>query len=270
MLAAVPAADAAPRARIPYQPFGTAIYRREMRASLGEGVAVGEIIDDFHHFRATLHHDGTRITGIRGEAVRYPWTTCPGADQPLRRLVGLRLESSLRAPGRHTPQRAQCTHLFDAACLAAARVARGVGSVVYAISVPDRVDGRTRVATSRDGSPVFAWDVVEAEIAGPDPFTGRSIGSGFAQWAEAALDPDTAEAALLTQRACVIAGGRTMDLEGVPRAALVQPNPMGKCHTYQPDTVEKGDRVVGSIRNLTHETDILAASLASAREAVAD
>ena len=61
-----------------------------------------------------------------------------------------------------------------------------------------------------------------------------------------------------------------MDLEGVPRAALVQPNPMGKCHTYQPDTVEKGDRVVGSIRNLTHETDILAASLASAREAVAD
>jgi hypothetical protein len=252
----------APKGRVPYQPYGSGIYRREVRVEARPGCATGELVDDFHHFRARIWHDGARVLEVRGEALRHPWTTCAGAAQPLRRLIGIRLAASPRAAAAHTQARAQCTHLFDAASLAIARAARGGGGRVYRIAVPDRVEGRTRATLERDGSPLLAWELAGPGIVAPEPFAGRALrGSGFADWAEGALEPELAEAALVLQRACAIAAGRAMDLEGIPRAADVPLAPLGACHTYAPGVVERALRVVGSARNLSCASDLRAASL---------
>ena len=47
----------------------------------------------------------------------------PGDDSGM--VAGLTIDASLRTLARHTNPRAQCTHLFDAACLAVAFVAAG-------------------------------------------------------------------------------------------------------------------------------------------------
>ena len=248
-------------ARISYQPLGTAVYRREVRAEVGDGSAVGEVIDDFHHFRALVRHDGERVTGVEGETLRHPWVTCAEATEPLQRLVGTLLEKSLRGPGQHTAVRAQCTHLFDAACLAIARVGRRAGSVVYSVAIPDRQQGRTRVEISRDGQPLYSWELDWMEIVSPDPFSGRGIRAGLAAWAEAELGAESAEAVMVLQRACIISMGRFVDLEGMARADAVEHGPMGQCHTYTPGIVERGFRVVGSVRNFTREKQLRAASL---------
>jgi hypothetical protein len=257
-------------ARTPYVPYGSGVYRREVSVRMPQpGTAVGEVIDDFHHFRASVHHDGARVTAAHGEALRHPWTTCAGASLPLRRLEGMPLAGagSLRAAAGHTNWRAQCTHLFDAAALAIARSARGAGPVTYRIAAPDLRDGRGSIELQRDGRPLLAWNLDGVRITGPEPYADRLLrGGGLADWAEAELDAELAEAVLVLQRAATISIARTIDLERIDRADGVQPrNPMGQCHTYTPGTVEHAWRMRGSVRNLTGVDDLRAASLRPGR-----
>lgn len=235
--------------RTPYLPYGGASYRRELVARCEPGCAVGELVDDFHHFRASVFHDGVRVTRVAGEAVRHPWLTCAGATVPLQRLAGMPLSTSLRAAARHTRWRDQCTHLFDAASLAVVAVARGFSLRHWSIAVPDRVKGRTRATLACDGAELLVWEVEDGLIRGGAPFGGRRVASGFADWAEAELDPDLALAALLLQRALVISMGRSIDLEAAERADSLATTPLDQCHTYQAGTVERAFRMRGSIRN---------------------
>ena len=251
--------------RTPYAPYGSAVFRRELRARLSPGLAVGELIDDFHHFRAFVHHDGKRITDIRAETPRYPWTTCPAAGEVLRGLVGAPLSDNVRGPAAHTRARSQCTHLFDAACLAIARAGRDVGDVTYRVAFPDRKDGRSTAAFARNGEPLLEWKLRGFEIEDPAPFAGRSILRGFADWVAETFDPEQAEAIYLFQRACVIAGGREIDIEAVSRADLGAHVPMGVCHSYQPENASQAFRMAGTVRNLSDEADLEAASLSPAK-----
>lgn len=227
-----------------------------------DGSAVGELIDDFHHFCATIEHDGHRITRVAGEGLRIPWETCAGAGDPLRGLEGAPLETSIRAVARHAPSRLQCTHLYDAACIAAARAGRGAPSVVYRAIVPDRVEGRTRATLARDGREILAWDLEGYTIVAPDPFRGRALmGGGLAAWAEGAFDADTAEAVLLLNRASIFASGRGMDLDDAPRAIDVPGTSLGVCHTYSEAHGPVSYRVVGSARHIADADDARRASL---------
>ena len=63
-------------------------FCREIHVTVTPRRAVGELIDDFHHFRATIDHDGKRVTSVVGEALRIPWQTCGGAVNPVRGLAG--------------------------------------------------------------------------------------------------------------------------------------------------------------------------------------
>lgn len=248
------------------RPYGEGIYRRELSVRMpGPGRVVGELVDDFHHFRAQLEHDGRCITRAHGAAVRHPWVTCAEAAAPLRRLEGMALAGagSLRAAARHTSARAQCTHLFDAAALAIARLARGAGPVVYRIAVPDVVDERTRPQLWCDGELLLDWRVKGFEVEAPEPFTGQLLrGGGLAAWAEAELPPELAEPALLLQRSCTIARGRALDIEAFDRADRMAPRAMeGACHTYTPGVVERAWRMLGTRRELTDVDDIRAASV---------
>jgi hypothetical protein len=137
------------------------------------------------------------------------------------------------------------------------------------VEAPDLRDGRGRIALERDGLPLLAWDLDGLRITAPEPFAGQLLrGGAFADWVEAELDAELAEAVLVLHRAATISGARLIDLELIDRADGVQPrNPMGQCHTYTPGTVEHGWRMRGSVRNLTGVDDLLGASLEPQRSA---
>jgi hypothetical protein len=112
----------------------------------------GELVDDFHHFRVSIAHDGTRVTGIDGEAVRHPWTTCPDALGPLRSLEGAPLTTSAVELGDHGDPRSTCTHWFDLTGLAIAHAAAGRDRRRYDVVVPDR-DAELRTTATVARSP---------------------------------------------------------------------------------------------------------------------
>jgi hypothetical protein len=237
--------------RIPARPsYGEGSFHRCIRLERAPGAVRGELQDDFHHFAVTLRHDAGRVTEAAGEAHRFPWTTCPGAVDPLRSLSGMPLTRSLLAIARYTDPRAQCTHLFDVASLAVTLAARPRDSLFYEIQVPDRRGGATTATLLRDGEPLLCWRIEGAEVVEPAPFAGRRLhGGGFADWAESALDPEGAEAALVLRRAVVIAMGRGYDMDRVPEAKSFASATGIGCYTFHPARVGEARRIVGSTRD---------------------
>ncbi len=71
------------------------LYRRKTIADAGPFETVAAMEDDFHHFTVRVRHDGSHVTEVTGEAVRFPWTTCPGAIAKLDELIGTPLFPTL-------------------------------------------------------------------------------------------------------------------------------------------------------------------------------
>lgn len=238
--------------------YGRGIYRRRIRIEQVErrrdgGILIGELEDDFHHFRATLTHDGREVTGVRGEAIRIPWTTCAGAAESLQALRGAPLLPSAADVARHADPRTQCTHLYDAAVLAIANAVRGNTRRIYDATIPDRIDGRARVTLARDGEPILEWQVDGMQILEPAPYTGQGMLAGFVRWCYASLDIDDAEAAQVLRRAVFIGLGRHYDFDRIPRASGFA-GVAGICHTFDGERVEGAERVAGTVRDL-RDTD---------------
>lgn len=235
------------------RPYGTGVYRRRITLDApAPGQVTGELRDDFHHFRVLLGHDGTHVTAIAGEAVRFPWTTCPSAAAELRGLVGTALPTRASAIAAVLPARENCTHLYDLAGLALAHAGTGRTSRTYDLAVPDRVEDRTVATLARDGEHLLTWTVLGQGIDGPPPFAGQRLrGGGFIAWADAQLDPDTAEAAVVLRRALAIAMGRAMDLDAVARAEDLGETMTGTCYTFSTRRYPVSFRVKGSVRDFT-------------------
>ena len=230
--------------------FGTGVYRRRVRmVTTAPGTVVAELEDDYHHFRATVTHDGADVTGCVGEAIRYPWGTCPGATGLLTQLVGMELSSSSVAVGGHADVAEQCTHLFDLAGLAVAHAYAGRERREYDMAVADRKGDVSEPRLSRDGEPLLTWTVEGDVITGPDPYAGVSLRRGFMAWASSELDPDAAEAAIVLRRATMISWGRHVSLDDVSRASELGIALQGRCHTFSEAHVEQAVRM----RETTHD-----------------
>jgi hypothetical protein len=246
----IPLADPARR--------GTGVYRRRIRLeTVAPGVVAAELEDDYHHFACTLEHDATQVTACRGEAIRYPWGTCPGATGLVAQLVGMPLAPSSIAVGGHAEVAEQCTHLFDLAGLAVAHAWSGRERRLYAMDVPERSGTITRPRLTRDGAPLLEWTVDGDTITEPVPFAGRSLRGGFMPWAEQTLGPDTAEAAIALRRATMISWGRAVRLDDVASAADLGPVLQGRCHTFSEAHVHDATRMVGSTLDFTDAPDRL-------------
>ena len=228
-------------------------YRRRIRmtASPDHAAVTAELEDDFHHFRVTVAHDGARVTGVVGAGVRFPWSTCPFAAERLEPLVGMPLSTRSTAVGDVVSARDNCTHMFDLAGLAVAHATRGGDRRQYDVAVSDPIDHRRQATLDRDGEALLAWVVDDHTILEPSPFGGQALRGGFLAWAEAALDPDTAEAAIVLRRACHIAHGRIQDLDVYDDASPLLPIMSGACFTFQPERAPGARRMKGTIRDFT-------------------
>lgn len=236
--------------------YGQGSYRRCILLEADAGRVTAELADDFHHFGVRLDSEGGRVSHVEGEDVRVPWTTCPGALAPLQALRGAALSTSFIEVSRYSDPKAQCTHLYDLACLAichAARQARGGAATRrYDIVLPDRRSSATRPVLSRDGEVLLEWSILGQQIdeARPAAFAGLSLGgTGFHRFVRRELDEDLAEATLVLRRAIFIGLGRRYDFDQMPTARAFEPIVGSACHTFDPSRIDQAERIVGSVRD---------------------
>lgn len=240
--------------------YGTGCYRRRIRLESETSSVVGELADDFHHFAVELSIEDGRVADVRGQDIRVPWTTCPGAVEPLRKMIGAELATPLSALTRHTQARAQCTHLHDLTCLAIAHAARsergGPAVRVYDVELPDRVQGRTTPTLRTDGQASLAWTVEGSAIVDSTPpafvdhpLSGRGFQEALARLSDS--DPDLAEAAWILQRAVFVGTGRRHDFEQMPDATHFAPVVGAACHSFSEERVQSALRIYGTVRDFT-------------------
>jgi len=247
-------------------PYREGWYRRRIRlVATRSGEVEAALEDDFHHFEVTLRHDGSRAVAVDARSRRWPWSTCPGAAEPLHALEGMALSPRCLAVGERTNPRANCTHMFDLAGLAVAHAARtdagGASRRQYDAEVPygaTASDGEpATVRLWRDGEPVLEWTLVGPGIADPQTYADAPWRGGFFRWADATLPIDEAEAAIVLRRACEIGMGRGMDLDAYDTAEGLGPMMAGICHTMQPGVIEVALRKKGSVRDFSDDADAL-------------
>ncbi len=248
-----------PRHEIPARSdYGHGCYRRTILVEAAAGEVRGELADDFHHFAVRVRHDDAAVCEIDGEPVRVPWTTCPGALTPLRRMEGVALELPLLELLRHSPAREQCTHWHDLACLAIAHAARaargGPAARRYDFAMPDREGRATTCSLARDEEPCARWHLEGMQIVEADDasFAGLKIGTApFREHLARITDPEALEAAWVLQRAFFIGLGRQHDFERMPTAEVFGAMVGGSCHTYSPERMASGERIRGTVRDFT-------------------
>ena len=235
---------------------GSSIYRRRIRLMAESGSASAELEDDFHHFVARIEHDGERVTRVTGEAVRFPWTTCPGAVLPLAVLEGTVLTRDLQRLSAEVDLKSQSTHLFDAATLAIALVASGRSHCVYDAEVPEPRDGVMSVRLSRDGKSLLEWRLKSFTVQTAGPLEGcLLVGSAFSEAVQSLADPGAIEPVLVLRRAVLISMARTFDMDQVSNPRAFAEAIGARCHTFSEEHASHAKRIVGANRDFSDGPD---------------
>lgn len=200
-------------------------FTRRFRVTPGEGQSTAALEDDFHCMAVTLHHDGVTVTRVEAHTERAPWTTCLGAPAMLvETFAGKPLADAVRAGDK----RANCTHLYDMAVLAATH-AHDARALVYDIFAGDDADGRSETEIRRDGRLIHRWTIADDVIVAPEGPAGRRLLS-MRDWIET-LSGEEREAARILQWASLVAHGRRYDPATRGEATQMPPS----CYTFQPE-----------------------------------
>lgn len=223
-------------------------FCRSIEITADDRSASTEVEDDFHHFMVTLEHARGVVTAIGHRAIRYPWSLCPAAGNQLQALVGLPLDGDLRTVLAQGDIRANCTHMFDLACLAVTAAARGLARRRYDMAVEVLTPVQRAATLARDDGFRLAWTIEGTEIADPAPFAGIGLKRGFVDWAADTLARDEAEAAILLRRAVFLSGGLRRDLDEAENAAQGA-RTMGGCFVMREGIAEHALRIKGATRD---------------------
>ena len=231
----------AARPGLKQKPWGA--YRRAIRIAADSGVVCAEMEDDIHHFRLTLTHDGGVAIALMGEAIRTPWTNCPGALPGLSTLNGKTFDHLLTLA---TVERSeQCMHLYDLVLLAVNHAGQDQFRRHYRIE-GDYDAAPPRMQLWRDGAELLSWSEAQGQIYGSayDGMALKDLGPIIA-----AASPDEAEALLVLRRATLIAGVRVFEMDRFASADAINPNAPPVCYARQPQRSPDALRVYGSARD---------------------
>ncbi|MBW2940751.1 DUF2889 domain-containing protein [Zhongshania aquimaris] len=234
--------------------YGLGRYRRRIRlTSIGNSVH-GELEDSNHAFRCEISHDGERVTDIQSEVLRIPFNTCPGASEPIRKLIGLSLCDDIQELIPHTDTSGNCTHLLDLALLAIRHARRQESERVYDICIEDQQGEQTAQAEIlANGELVHSWQTHNWEIIEPAPLTGKVLYKGFSQWASATFSGDIKEAAFALQKGYFVSSARRYNINaqaGLPAAEHMDVM-LGACYSYSSPQIEVALRTANSARDFS-------------------
>lgn len=213
----------------------------------GPGWIGGALEDDMHRFHMRFDHKDGRIVAVKAQALRHPWSECPGAAPHIAgELTGeLLSDVANRDPSLH------CTHLFDLAVVMAAH-AGDSEPTRFDMRVADRVAGRTTATLERNGVECVRWYLDELAISGGEPWDGKDL-KRLSQW-KRELAPELAELATILRRAVFISGGRQFEATS-DRANHMGDFRQGVCFNYQPPQIDR------SVRNKVWRKDFSASGL---------
>ncbi len=234
--------------------YGHGVYRRRIRLEQGDGCVHGALEDTNHGFRVTVHHNGSTVTAIDAQPLRIPYTSCPGAIEPIKGFVGTSIHASLRDLNFHMPPSSNCTHLLDLTVMSIRHAANATPVRQWDIAVTDLTDTQDAICTvHRDGKPIFCWQARDLKLTHPPEFKGNAFYLGFGKWATQVFSGDELEAAFILQKGYFVSLARIFDVDKLAgEPALASKASMGgACYTYSSPAIEHGVRSSGSIRDFS-------------------
>lgn len=223
------------------KPWGC--YRRAVRIASDGSVVHAEMEDDVHHFALTLTHQHGIVVDVTGEAIRTPWSICPGALEVLGQLQGKSIGQLIALP---TPARAQqCMHLYDLVLLAARHAEKQAFVRQYRVE-GDYDQSPPLMRLWCDDIELLSWSIAKGRIIG-SRYDGLPLNK--LSDAIAALPEQDAEAALILRRSSLIAAVRALDLDKYRDADELNPDAPAVCYARQPERSADAARSVGSGRD---------------------
>lgn len=230
--------------------YGEGCFRRHIRLRASESEVLAELEDHHHAFRLTLQHDGQQLTAIHAETLRIPFSTCPGAVEPLQALRGLPISDDSDLLIANSNPTANCTHLYDLALLAIAQAARGPGERNYEIRIDDEQgDAPNAAEICVDGELVHRWLCRDWVIQAPEALAGNVLFKGFTKWAGTTFSGDAKRAAFALQKGYFVASARRYNLNAIAGEAAndARDYMYGACYTYTSPQIEKAVRLPDTV-----------------------
>jgi hypothetical protein len=242
--------------------YGTGAYRRRIRLEQIDAHTVfGALEDTNHGFTVTVTHDGEYVTAIDAQTKRIPYTSCPGAVEPIKGYIGTSIHASLRDLNFHMPPSSNCTHLLDLTLMAIRHAPAPNPVRQWDIHITDQTDQRDAICTvQRDGVQIFQWQARDLQLTQPQEFAGNPFYLGFGKWATKHFtDLDELEAAFILQKGYFVSLARFFDVEKLAgEPALASKEGMGgACYTYSYPAIEQGVRTSGCVRDFSHNEELL-------------
>ena len=238
--------------------YGNGMFRRRIRLTGSNNKVIAELEDTNHGFRAHIEHDGDKITAVKGEAIRFPLSTCGGAIEPLKALNGIPLNSPAKDITATVDPRANCTHLYDLAVLAIGHCSRGNSIRQYDLEVDDPIDGQS--AESRaycNGELILNWQVKDWLLT-EGSNSGKPLYKGFSAWANEAFSGDEQEAAFALQKAYFVSQARRYKMDALAGTPANDQTAMtGVCFSYSPPNIDKAIRNANNTRDFSESPEQL-------------
>ncbi len=240
--------------------FGSGCYFRgiklEKRSDEKGNFILGELEDSNHGFRVYVYVDNEKVVDIRGEAIRTPLTTCFGAMDVLKKLIGCPLGLSLKDLAARVQANEHCTHWLDLTLLAINHAKRSTAIREYRVEAKDEAGKPEWVIVYRDGLRVLSWLVHNWTVIEPKSLARKTLFKGFSAWASefSEGDDELLEAALVLQKGYFVSTARRFDLNKVEGEPAIKHDVMhGACYSYQEPQLSKAVRAKNSVRDFSHD-----------------
>jgi hypothetical protein len=239
--------------------YGGGAFRRRIRLERHGNAIRGALEDCNHGFKVNVHFDekSRKVTGLEPDFKRIPFTTCPGAAEPLGRLIGASIDSTVPELYKIAPPLQNCTHLHDLTLLAINHAGRGEDVLQYDIEVTDAEDNLSWLRVWRNDELIHEWQAKYGEIVAPAGLQGKPLFQGFFGWAGKITDPVEQEAAFVLQKGNLVAIGRMIDVEGMAGGLAIDESDRHACHTYSPEHAKQAVRLAGTTRDFTDHPEKL-------------
>lgn len=240
--------------------YGNGVFRRRIRlARKGDhnsGQVHGALEDCNHGFQSTVFYQNGRVTDIKPQFMRIPFTTCDGAWQPLQKLQGASVGASPSELLLMAPPLSNCTHLHDLTLLAIAHTQRENEVVEYDVEVTDATAGISDLRVWRstnDGNKnlVHHWQSLNYAVSSPIELKDKPLFMGFSRWANEKFSGIENEAAFVLQKGNLVSIGRMLDVEAMTGSRAADENDRVACFTYSPENSSLAIRIGNTVRDFT-------------------
>ena len=244
--------------------YGQGRYRRRIRLSTNGNTVHGELEDTNHAFRCAIIHDGHHVTDIHSDVLRIPLTTCPGASEPIRKLIGLPLCDDIQNLIPHIDVSGNCTHLLDLTLMTIRHARRSLSEWIYDICIEDQPNEQPARAEIRaNGELLHSWQTLNWEIIEPVALNRKVLYKGFSKWASTEFNGDEKEAAFALQKGYFVSSARRYNINiqaGQPAIRHID-TMLGVCFSYSSPQIEVGRLTANSVRDFSDTPEQLLAFL---------